>query len=108
MPIRWTPPAARDLTQIADYIQEKDGPAPARRVALAIHEAVSRLSRFPQLGRAGQESGHSRTGHRRPAVSGGLIAFMKTWWNCCESCMARNAGRDRYIAVTGMCPSAVC
>jgi addiction module RelE/StbE family toxin len=57
MPIRWTPPAARDLTQIADYIQEKDGPAPARRVALAIHEAVSRLSRFPQLGRPGKKAG---------------------------------------------------
>jgi plasmid stabilization system protein ParE len=34
--IRWTEPASRDFTQICNYVQEHDGPAPARRVALAI------------------------------------------------------------------------
>lgn len=34
MRIRWTEPAASDLTSICDYINEHDGPEAARRVAL--------------------------------------------------------------------------
>jgi plasmid stabilization system protein ParE len=36
MRIRWTDPAARDLTHICDYIHDRDAPAAARRVALTI------------------------------------------------------------------------
>jgi len=43
MRIRWTEPAARDLTHICDYIEERDGPGTARRVALTIYKSVSSL-----------------------------------------------------------------
>ena len=46
MRIRWTEPAARDLTHICDYTQERDGPAAARRLALAIYERISSLTQF--------------------------------------------------------------
>jgi plasmid stabilization system protein ParE len=49
MRIRWTTPAARDLTGISDYIGECDGPGLARRVALTIYERVDALTAF--LGR---------------------------------------------------------
>jgi plasmid stabilization system protein ParE len=51
MRVRWTEPAARDLTEICDYIQEKGSPATARRVALSIHESVAGLAKFPEQGR---------------------------------------------------------
>jgi addiction module RelE/StbE family toxin len=54
MRIRWTTPAARDLTSICNYIEEQDGPAPARRVALAIYERVDQLREFPLRGRPGR------------------------------------------------------
>ena len=50
MRIRWTTPAARDLTKICDYIEEHDGPAPARRVALTIYERIDSLTAFPCWG----------------------------------------------------------
>jgi addiction module RelE/StbE family toxin len=54
MRIRWTDPAARDLTQICDYIHERDAPAAARRVALRIFEGVTSLELFPRRGRMGR------------------------------------------------------
>ncbi len=57
MHIRWTEPAARDLTHICDYTQERDGPAAARRVALAIYRGISSLTQFPQRGRPGRKDG---------------------------------------------------
>ena len=39
MHVRWTQFAARDLTQICDYLERHGGTAIARRVALAICEA---------------------------------------------------------------------
>jgi plasmid stabilization system protein ParE len=33
MRIRWTQPAASDLTSICDYIEEQDGARAARRIA---------------------------------------------------------------------------
>jgi hypothetical protein len=36
--VRWTEPAARDLTQICDYIEEDDTSSTARRVAISIYE----------------------------------------------------------------------
>jgi len=53
MRIRWTEPAARDLTQICDYIDERDGPGTARRVAFTIYEGISSLTQFPYRGRPG-------------------------------------------------------
>jgi len=54
MRIRWTRPAADDLTHICDYIEEHDTPATARRVALAIYESILALVRFPRRGRTGR------------------------------------------------------
>jgi len=51
MRIRWTEPAARDLTAICDFTDEHDGPEAARRVALRIYEDVSALVTFPRRGR---------------------------------------------------------
>ncbi len=55
MRIRWTEPAALDLTRICDYIEKQNGPASARRVALGIHEHIGSLTQFPQLGRPGRK-----------------------------------------------------
>jgi len=57
MRIRWTEPAARDLTDICDYIEQHDGPARAHRVAVTIYEGVSSLPRFPHRGRPGRKVG---------------------------------------------------
>ena len=54
MRIRWTAPAASDLTRICDYIRDHDAPAAARRVALTIYESVASLAQFPHRGRAGR------------------------------------------------------
>ena len=54
MRIRWTQPAADDLTHICDYIEEHDTSATARRVALAIYESIGTLVRFPRRGRPGR------------------------------------------------------
>jgi toxin ParE1/3/4 len=56
MRIRWTQPAARDLTNICDYIQEQATPAIARRVALVIYRSVSSLDKFPPRGREGRKA----------------------------------------------------
>ncbi len=55
MRIRWTEPAARDLTHICDYLRENDAPGTARRVALATYESVNSLVRFPHRGRPGRK-----------------------------------------------------
>jgi plasmid stabilization system protein ParE len=59
MRIRWTEPAARDLTHICDYTKERNGPAAARRIALAIYEGISSLTQFPQRGRPGRKRTHA-------------------------------------------------
>lgn len=56
MIIRWTEPAARDLTKICDYIEQHHSAASARRVALAIYEGVDSLVQFPHLGRSGRQA----------------------------------------------------
>ncbi len=55
MRIRWTQPAAHDLTNICEYIEEHATPAIARRVALSIFRSVNSLEKFPHLGRAGRK-----------------------------------------------------
>ncbi len=57
MRIRWTELSVHDLTGICDYIEERDGPEAARRVAVRIYEAVTTLTQFPHLGRAGRKPG---------------------------------------------------
>ncbi len=59
MRIRWTEPAARDLTNICDYIKEHEGDATARRAALEIYQGIGSLARFPNLGRPGRKA-HTR------------------------------------------------
>jgi toxin ParE1/3/4 len=56
MDVRWTEPASLDFTQICDYLQEHEGPAMARRVALSIYERVQSLRRFPNRGRPGRKA----------------------------------------------------
>jgi addiction module RelE/StbE family toxin len=57
MVVRWTEPAARDLTRICNYIGGHSSAATARRVALSIYEGVASLSEFPEQGRPGRKSG---------------------------------------------------
>lgn len=57
MRLRWTAPAARDLTQICDYLEEHDSRSTARRVALSIYDRVSALAEFPEQGRPGRKWG---------------------------------------------------
>jgi toxin ParE1/3/4 len=57
MRVRWTDPAAVDLTDICDYTQEHHGPEAARKLALRMFEAIGSLPQFPHLGRLGRKSG---------------------------------------------------
>jgi plasmid stabilization system protein ParE len=65
MRIRWTQPAAQDLTNICDHLEEHDAPATARRVALVIYKSVSSLqerqlaSKIPASWSAGTEGGYA-------------------------------------------------
>ncbi|MGA9355412.1 MAG: type II toxin-antitoxin system RelE/ParE family toxin [Terriglobales bacterium] len=56
MRIRWTEPAARDLTNVCDYSQERNGPEAGRKLALRIYGAIGSLGKFPHLGREGRKS----------------------------------------------------
>lgn len=55
MRLRWTDSAARDFTQICDYIEEHSSGATARRVGFSIHQALDLLAEFPELGRTGRK-----------------------------------------------------
>ena len=57
MRIRWTESAARDLTQIADYLEKHGSSATARRVALSIIQRIGGLTQFPEQGRTGRKAG---------------------------------------------------
>ena len=50
MKLRFTPRAARDLADIADYIQQRN-PQAALRVRAAILRSLQHLVSFPQIGR---------------------------------------------------------
>jgi toxin ParE1/3/4 len=50
MKLRFTPRAARDLAEIADYIREHS-PQAALRVRAAILESLQSLALFPHIGR---------------------------------------------------------
>jgi len=55
MQIRWTDEAVTDLTRICDYLNQHSSGAIARRIALAIHEGIDLLARFPEYGRTGRK-----------------------------------------------------
>ena len=57
MPIRWTEPAARDLTTICDYVKENGSVAAARSVATSIYDRVGTLAEFSEMGRPGRIEG---------------------------------------------------
>ena len=92
MRIRWTLPAAGDLTQICDYIQKHGSSATARRVALSIYEGVGLLSKFPGQGRTG------RSPNTRELVLTGLpylvVYAPTTSWKSSASCTARSSGHN--------------
>jgi toxin ParE1/3/4 len=68
MRIRWSRPAAGDLTQICDYIERHGSASTARRVALSIYQHVGTLAEFPERGRTGR----SRRPDTRELVVAGL------------------------------------
>lgn len=57
MRVRWTEPAARDLTGICDYTEEHSGAEAARKVALRVYEAAGSRQQFPHRGRSGRKRG---------------------------------------------------
>ena len=56
MRLRWRLSAINDLTEIGDFISEKD-PEAARAVVNRVLHSVERLASFPKSGRVGQVRG---------------------------------------------------
>lgn len=56
MKLRFTPRAAEDIAEIADYIRERN-PAASLRVRAAIYESLQGLALFPCIGRIQQTKG---------------------------------------------------
>jgi toxin ParE1/3/4 len=65
MAVRWTQPAADDLSHIGDYTEEHFGATKARDAALALWDKADSLLAFPKLGKPGR-----KRGTRELAVSG--------------------------------------
>ena len=57
MLVRWTSPAADDLTIICGYTEDRFGAAQARRAAIAIYDAADFLKDMPHRGRSGGKPG---------------------------------------------------
>jgi toxin ParE1/3/4 len=57
MIVRWTKPAADDLTHICDYTENRFDPSQARRAALAIYQTADGLKDMPNRGRPGRRPG---------------------------------------------------
>jgi plasmid stabilization system protein ParE len=57
MIVRWTRPAADDLTYICDYTEKRFGASQARRAAMNIYAAADALKEMPLRGRAGRKPG---------------------------------------------------
>lgn len=56
MRVRWTTPAAEDLYNIVQHIQQ-DKPNAATDVAKAIYDGCDGLAKFPYRGRRGRSTG---------------------------------------------------
>jgi plasmid stabilization system protein ParE len=67
MQVRWTPAAADDLENIANYLFEKT-PENAPRLIREIYRTPSRLKNFPNRGREGKKERHAGIGDAIPAV----------------------------------------
>ena len=57
MILRWTKPAADDLSLICDYTEERFGVKQAGRTAVAIYDSVDSLQHMPRRGRSGRKRG---------------------------------------------------
>ncbi len=64
MRLRFTPRAAQDLVEIADFIQ-RDNPTGALRVRAGILDTLQILTRFPRLGRRQNVEGVRKAVTRR-------------------------------------------
>jgi toxin ParE1/3/4 len=65
MRARWTPEAAEDLKEIADYLW-KNRPAWAQSTVRLIYRSVMTLARYPSLGRTSGEFGERRELYLHP------------------------------------------
>jgi plasmid stabilization system protein ParE len=91
MRVRWTEPAARDLTNVCDYTEQHHGPEAARKLALRVYEAIGSLPQFPHLGRLGRKPGTRELVYLAyPSLP--FIAFAKTLSKSPAFCMARRSG----------------
>ena len=57
MIVRWTKPAADDLTHICDYTEKRFVAAQAYRAAMAIYNSADTLKDMPLRGRPGRKPG---------------------------------------------------
>jgi toxin ParE1/3/4 len=57
MKLRWTGPAAEDLTRICDHFRHDSGESAALRIARSVLSDLSVLVRFPNSGRVGRKPG---------------------------------------------------
>jgi toxin ParE1/3/4 len=64
MKIRWITPAAEDLENIFNYLQE-NYPSRARSTVVEIRNSVRLLKQFPPRGRKGSEEGTRELPHVR-------------------------------------------
>ena len=55
MLVRWTNPAADDLSHICDYTEDRFGSLQAHRAAVAIYNAADSLQQMPRRGRVGRK-----------------------------------------------------
>jgi len=62
--VRWTKPAADDLSHICDYTEKRFGAAQARRAALAIYDSADALKNLPL--RAGRDASRVRVNSPLP------------------------------------------
>jgi len=56
MLVRWTKPAADDLTHICNYTEEHLGPEQGRRTAVAMYDSAESLKVLPNRGRKGHKA----------------------------------------------------
>ncbi len=56
MRVRWTEPAAGDLTRIVERIREEN-PAASQRIARMIYQSIAALGTMPNRGRIGTVAG---------------------------------------------------
>lgn len=73
-PIRYLPPAERDLEDLFDYIR-RDSPSRAAKFLSRIDRTVSRLARFPLSGAVPRDPYLKRKGYRILVVENYLVFY---------------------------------